>query len=126
MDPKVDGVLEWVNQRKEGEKCDLPAECSCLCGAMIDTSGIHSSGTNLHQTWAAMHLNMVNNVQTTQGALESSIQTFLSKAKSLRDDKSDGSAGDSSASCRIALLTPRTNDIFCITLPRSALSTLVQ
>lgn len=81
-DPKVDGVLELVNQRK-GEKCDLPAECSCLCGAMIDTSGIHSCGTNLHQTWAAMHLNVVNNVQTTQGALESSVLTFLSKAKSL-------------------------------------------
>lgn len=43
----------------------------------VNGSGrIRSSGTNLHLTWAGIHLNMVTNIQSTQGALDLSNQTL--------------------------------------------------
>lgn len=64
-DPKLEGSTELV----VGDQGVIPAECFCMC-TMSGSSGIHSSGTNLPQTWAEMHLNMVANIQNTQEALD--------------------------------------------------------
>lgn len=76
-DPKLERMTkcEYQGRRKKREECVIPAECSCMCCS----SGIRFSGTNLRQTWAGIHLNMVTNIQTTQGALDSSNQTFKKK-----------------------------------------------
>lgn len=48
------------------------------------SSGIRFTGTNFHQTWAEICLNMVTDTQATKGALDSSNQTLKKKKKSLK------------------------------------------
>lgn len=64
-----------IKEKETRERSVSSLQNVLVCVEPVNGSGrIRSSGTNLHLTWAGIHLNMVTNIQSTQGALDLSNQ----------------------------------------------------
>lgn len=76
-DPKLERKTKWGKSRRRRRESVSSLQNVLVCVEPVNGSGrIRSSGTNLHLTWAGIHLNMVTNIQSTQGALDLSNQTL--------------------------------------------------